>query len=114
MTVRVEVAYEAEGERHRAVATTLGAGGLFIATEEPLDEGLALVTRFRLEPGSIVHELAGRVVWNHRKEDGPGQTCGMGIAFADPASGALLAAELEAMDAGRSLASEGEGAAEGD
>jgi len=97
MTVRIELEYEAEGECYEAMATTLGAGGLFIATEDPLDEGSVLVSRFRLPGGETLHEIAGRVVWNHRKEDRPAQTPGMGISFADPANGAVLAAELEAL-----------------
>lgn len=99
MTLRIEVEYEAEHETRRAVATTLGAGGLFVATDEPLDEGTSVITRFRLAEGSTLHEIAGRVVWCQRKEDQPERTCGMGIAFADPANGAVLAAELEAIDA---------------
>jgi len=103
MTLRVELEYEAEGATHRAVATTLGAGGLFVATEDPLEVGTTLLTRFRLAQGSTLHEIAGRVVWNHTKDDLPAQTCGMGVSFADPANGAVLAAELEAIDAGRRL-----------
>lgn len=106
MTLRVELEYDAEGATHRAVATTLGAGGLFVATDEPLEVGTLLVTRFRVAEGSILHAIAGRVVWTHCKEDRPARTCGMGVAFADPASGAVLAAELEAIDARRRLARE--------
>jgi uncharacterized protein (TIGR02266 family) len=96
-TLRIEVEYESEGETRRDVATTLGAGGLFIATEDPLDEGSALMARFRLPQQETLHEIAGRVVWSHRKGDLPPQTSGMGICFADPAAGAVLAAEIEAM-----------------
>ena len=97
MTLRLEVEYDAEGETRHDIATTLGAGGLFIATESPLDEGSALMARFRLPGGSTLHEIAGRVVWNHCKGDLPEQTSGMGIAFADPANGAVLAADLESL-----------------
>jgi Tfp pilus assembly protein PilZ len=107
MTLRVELEYEAEGTTRRALATTLGAGGLFVATEEPLEVGTTLLTRFRLAPGSTLHEIAGRVVWNHTKDDRPSQTCGMGVSFADPANGAVLAAELEAIDADRRIAASG-------
>ncbi len=100
-TLRIEVEYESEGETRRDLATTLGAGGLFIATEDPLDEGSVLRTRFRLPQRETLHEIAGRVVWCHRKGDQPTQTSGMGISFADPASGAVLAAEIEAMLAER-------------
>lgn len=94
MTLRVEVEYETENEVRQDMATTLGAGGLFIATETPLDEGTVLVARFRLPDGETLHEIAGRVVWNQEKGDAR-QSPGMGISFADPASGAVLAAELE-------------------
>ncbi len=96
-TLRIEVEYESEGAARRDVATTLGAGGLFIATEDPLDEGSVLMTRFRLPQRETLHEIAGRVVWTHRKGDQPAQTSGMGISFSDPASGAVLAEEIEAM-----------------
>jgi Tfp pilus assembly protein PilZ len=98
MTLRVEVVYEAEGATCEAIATTLGAGGLFVATEDPLEIGTPLLTRFRLAPDSTLHEIAGCVVWNHTKQDLPARTCGMGVSFADPANGAVLAAELEALD----------------
>ena len=99
-TLRIEVEYESEGEMRRDVATTLGAGGLFIATEHPLDEGSVLVARFRLPQGETLHEIAGHVVWNHRKGDLPAQISGMGVSFAAAASG-RLAAEIEAMLAER-------------
>lgn len=104
LTLRVEVEYDSGSQTRRDTATTLGAGGLFIACEEPLDEGTGLVARFRLPGGETLHEIAARVVWTHRKEDGPSQTPGMGVAFADPKSGAVLASELEALLAERELA----------
>lgn len=103
LTLRIEVEYEVGGETRRDVATTLGAGGLFVATEEPLDEGSSLLARFRLPGGSTLHEIAARVVWCHRKGDRPSQTSGMGISFADPRNGAVLAAELEAWIAAREI-----------
>jgi uncharacterized protein (TIGR02266 family) len=114
MTLRIEVEYDVRGTARHGVATTLGAGGLFIASDEPLDEGTPLVARFRLPGGETLHEIAGRVVWTHRPEDHPGTTPGMGIAFADPANGALLACELEALDrAGREPTPEPPSAAKG-
>jgi Tfp pilus assembly protein PilZ len=100
MTVRIDVEYEAcGGETRTDVATTLGAGGLFVATQDPLDDGTTLVTRFCLPDGTTQYEISARVVWNHRKGDAgrPDQTPGMGICFTDPAQGAVLAAELESM-----------------
>jgi type IV pilus assembly protein PilZ len=99
MTLRIEVEYDAQGSTRKGIATTLGAGGLFIASDEPLEEGTLLVARFRLPRGETLHQVAGRVAWTHRREDHPNTSPGMGIAFADPANGALLACELEALDA---------------
>ena len=60
-------------------------------------EGSLLMTRFRLPQRETLYEIAGRVVWTHRKGDQPAQTSGMGISFSDPASGAVLAEEIGAM-----------------
>ena len=57
------------------------------------------MARFRLPGGSTLHEIAGRVVWNHRKSDRPEQTPGMGISFTDPASGAVLVVATAAVPA---------------
>lgn len=84
----------AEGMQH-AVATTLGAGGMFVATEEPLPVQTPLKLRFRLEAGGALHEIEGHVVWANRPEDAHGHTCGMGIEFGDPAARSALAWELE-------------------
>lgn len=104
LTLRVEVEYESESGTRRDVATTLGAGGLFIACDEPLAEGTGMLTRFRIPGGTTLHEIAAQVVWTHRKEDGASQSPGMGVAFADPANGAVLASELEALLAEREIA----------
>lgn len=103
LTLRIDVEYESERGIRRDIATTLGAGGLFIACDDPLDEGSGLKARFRLPGGETLHEIAGRVVWTHREEDGASQTPGMGVAFADPANGAVLASELEALLAAREI-----------
>jgi Tfp pilus assembly protein PilZ len=81
------------------MATTLGAGGLFIATDEPLDEGETLTVRFRLGSGAFRHEIRARVAWtNHPAGSRPGAR-GMGIEFADPKAAAQLAVELEGWEA---------------
>ena len=94
-TVRVLVEYTAATGPCCEVATTLGAGGLFIETEEPLEEGSDLKLRFRVGDRGRSHEIAGRVVWRHRPGDPGTTTPGMGIAFCDPAASADLARELE-------------------
>jgi len=98
LTLRLDVSYLAEesGAVASAVATTLGAGGLFIPTEHPLHPGEAVRVRFRLPWGGPAFELAARVVWaNHASTPGvPPSGRGMGIAFRDPAAQRRLAAAL--------------------
>ena len=98
MTVRLQAAYEHAGVMHDAIATTLGAGGLFVATDAPLEKGSSLRIRFCVPGNARIHQLDARVVWAHRRGD-PGQQGGhgMGLAFTNPAACAALAAELEAL-----------------
>lgn len=99
MTVGIEVEYAAPLGSGRARATTLGAGGLFIATDHPLPTGSRLVVAFALPGGAQRHRIASRVVWRQLPGDDPGRTAGMGIAFRDPAAAGALAVELEAISA---------------
>jgi len=98
LTLRIEVSYLAEerGEVTSGVATTLGAGGLFVPTEQPLPPGEPLRVRFRLPRGGPELELAARVVWaNDAATPGvPPSGRGMGIAFRDPAAQRRLAVAL--------------------
>ena len=48
ITMRVMVDYVADGTPYCEYATTLGAGGMFVRTEEPLARGTTLKVRFRL------------------------------------------------------------------
>ena len=96
-TVRVLVEYVAGGVLCSDPATTLGAGGLFIATESALPEGTSLKMRFRLPGGSREHEIEGRVVWSHEPAAGGAPAPGMGVAFTDPIAAEQLALELEAL-----------------
>jgi uncharacterized protein (TIGR02266 family) len=96
-TVRVRVEYDGVDGPQRAVATTLGAGGMFVATDEPLPEHTLLQLRFRLEAGGALHEIEGRVVWVNRPGDDHTHTRGMGIEFGNPAARSLLARELEGL-----------------
>jgi uncharacterized protein (TIGR02266 family) len=96
MTVRIEVEYATPQGTGRAHATTLGAGGLFIATDSPLPAGTLLAVSFALPGGAQRHRIAGRVVWCQPPGGEPGRTPGMGIAFKDPAAANALALELEA------------------
>jgi type IV pilus assembly protein PilZ len=91
----VEVAYFDGTAHHKGLATTLGAGGLFIRTDEPLDAGTRISLRFCLPSSNAPHALEGRVVWANRPRDARPCACGMGIAFADPDHVARLARELD-------------------
>jgi Tfp pilus assembly protein PilZ len=97
-TVRVHVEYDAPGGLQSATATTLGAGGMFVETEEPLDERTPIKVRFQLAPRGQLHEIEARVVWANRPDDAHTHTRGMGIEFKDRAACALLARELEGLD----------------
>jgi Tfp pilus assembly protein PilZ len=89
------VDYDTPWGPRREVATTLGAGGLFVATDEPLDEGETLTVRFCVAGGALRHTIPARVVWtNHPTDSRPGAR-GMGIEFTDPQASAQLAVELE-------------------
>lgn len=94
-TLRVMVEYSSvEGDRCEP-ATTLGAGGVFIATPEPLLESTELVLRFRLPGSDTLHEILGRVAWSRRTGEHPEHGPGMGIEFIDRDATRRLARELE-------------------
>jgi uncharacterized protein (TIGR02266 family) len=97
LAVRVLVDYRGPAGVRCDYATTLGGGGLFIESEDPLPEGTGLALRLRLPRGGTLHELEGRVVWCHRP--GPGGDAsrppGMGVALARTPSSARLAREIE-------------------
>ena len=93
-TVRILVDYQGAGRTCCEYATTLGAGGMFIETEEPLPPGTALKVRFRLPEAHLLHEIEGRVVWSLASDD-DGLVPGMGIEFTDAVETARLARELE-------------------
>ena len=96
-TIRVLVDYFTEGGVRYDYATTLGAGGLFIQTDDPLETGTQLRVRFRLSGGDPVHEIESRVVWSNRLSDNGYslRAPGMGIEFTDASATASLAHELE-------------------
>jgi hypothetical protein len=82
-----------ENSRHflQVFVNDIGAGGLFVATQNPaqLDE---LITVELFPPGkdSRVERLEARVVRRHESDTSSGsggpQTPGMGVAFTDPSS----------------------------
>jgi uncharacterized protein (TIGR02266 family) len=97
-TVRVLVDYATASGPHCDLATTLGAGGLFIESDDPPREGSMLKLRFRLPGSEAVHEIEGRVVWTRRPRAGDAHAAGMGIEFSDPLASAKLAQELKLLD----------------
>jgi len=78
-------------------ATTLGAGGVFIESDEPLTSGTALKLRFRLPRGDELHEIEGRVVWqsNPTTPSAQVQAPGFGVKFSVGPATAVLSRELE-------------------
>jgi type IV pilus assembly protein PilZ len=93
--VRVLVDFIAEGGVRCEYATTLGAGGMFVETEEPIPLEAALKARFRLPGSDVVHEIEGRVAWTQGAGDGGRRAPGMGVEFTDSVAVAALARELE-------------------
>ena len=94
-TVRILVDYICDDGVRCDYATTLGAGGLFLETESQLPVGSQVKLRFRLPAGDALHELVGRVCWNHEPVNAREQSPGIGIQFTSSAATAQLARELE-------------------
>ena len=94
-TVRVIVEYVSNAGLCRDTATTLGAGGMFIETDQPLRAGSMVKLGFRLPAAETRHELEGQVVWSRLPTATPAGSAGMGIEFTDRAATADLARELE-------------------
>ena len=96
-TLRVLVDYRCESGVCCDYATTLGAGGMFLETEQFLTPGSPIKVRFRLREGEALHEIEGRVAWR-RAAAKPGEAvhaAGVGIQFEDPLATSRLARELE-------------------
>ncbi len=97
-TLRVRVDYQVAGAMRSEWATTLGAGGMFVETEDAPPVGTRVKLRFRLPSGGLTHEIEGRVAWAMAAAGvggRPAPSPGMGIEFADSVASAALARELE-------------------
>jgi len=94
-TVRVLVEYLSDAGLCCDLATTLGAGGMFIQTEEPLPADSTIKLSFQLPGGSQRHTFEGRVVWANRPRPGAVGILGMGIEWTDPRASQRLAREIE-------------------
>jgi len=97
-TARVLVEFLTDSGPRCEVATTLGAGGLFIQTDTPCREGTVLKLRFRVSDCGKVHEIEGRVVWSNRVGPDAVGAPGMGVEFTDRNATRALARELESLD----------------
>ena len=93
LTLRVDVVIEAASERMQAVATTLGAGGLFVATRAPLPPRTPLIVWFRLPGDTAELRFQCHVAWS-KTADGA-VTPGVGLEFDDPDARAEFAVLLE-------------------
>jgi Tfp pilus assembly protein PilZ len=93
LTLRVQVAIESLGRALlEGTATTLGAGGLFVPTAEPLPLHAPLSVRFHLPGDDAELCFHAHVAWTCAGVSG---TAGMGIAFDDAGARTELAARLE-------------------
>jgi uncharacterized protein (TIGR02266 family) len=96
MRVPVRVRCLADGSTLSVEATTLGAGGLFVPTPNPLPPGTQLTVRFNLPGDDGDHSLHAEVVWANAATT-PGVSAagrGMGVAFRDAGAIARLAKAL--------------------
>jgi uncharacterized protein (TIGR02266 family) len=94
--VRILVDYQTEDGVCCNYATTLGAGGLFIETDEPLPPQTGIKLRFRLPHSEELHEVEGCVSWRRDASGGdPAHAPGMGVQFRDGPAQAKLARELD-------------------
>ena len=95
LTIRVAVEYESARGKQTAMATTLGAGGMFIATEDALATREKLMVSFTLPGRQRDYTIPARVVWSNRPEGDHRGALGMGIAFEDQTACVSLAIDLE-------------------
>jgi Tfp pilus assembly protein PilZ len=99
-TVRIMVDYVTDLGIRCDYATTLGAGGMFLESEEPLTVGMSIKARFKLPGSEVMHETEGRVVW--RRDNGRASQSvsagGVGVKFIDSDAISILARELEDLD----------------
>ncbi len=97
LTLRILVDYFTDSGVRCDYATTLGAGGMFLECEPPLETGTRVKARFKLPGGDDYHEVEGYVVWRSGAPvpGRPSQPPGVGLKFTDQSAIARLARELE-------------------
>ena len=98
LTVRVKVDIRSGDRTFSETATTLGAGGLFVETCDPLPEYAILNLRFQLPGSKRIFDIPGRVVWSTPPGGGSlRESRGMGIEFTDRPAISALAREIESV-----------------
>lgn len=95
LTVRLLVDFVTSAGPRCEYATTLGAGGLFVESEEPLRPGSQIKVRFRLPGRDRMHEIEGRVAWWQPAGTNPSRAPGMGVEFTDSVAISQLAREID-------------------
>ncbi len=77
----LKVVFESDSELREAVLTNISEGGLFIATERPLD--VASPLQLMIDAGACHGTISvrARVVW--RRSAASGEAAGMGLRFED-------------------------------
>jgi uncharacterized protein (TIGR02266 family) len=98
VTLRILVDYQAKGGVHCDYATTLGAGGMFLQTDLPLERNDSVKVRFRVPRGETLHELEAMVTWaqpTHEDIAGNPSIAGVGLQFTSAGAKEALAKELE-------------------
>jgi uncharacterized protein (TIGR02266 family) len=100
LTVRLLVDFSTSSGVRCEYATTLGAGGLFVESEQPLPQGSLIKVRFRLPGREQLHEIEGRVAWSQPAGADARRAPGMGVEFTDAVAISALARELEKWEPG--------------
>ena len=94
--MRVKVDIRSGSRAFSETATTLGAGGLFVETDDPLPLGAMMDLRFQLSGSERIFEIRGRVVWSTPRDTANvNASRGMGIEFTDREAISALAREIE-------------------
>ncbi|MCP4809272.1 MAG: TIGR02266 family protein [Proteobacteria bacterium] len=92
LPVRVLVEYEALAEFLEDYTANLSIGGMFIATDTPLDIGTRFRLRFSVPGRKKPIETVGEVRWSVPRAEAGAMNPGMGVQF-----DALVGSELRAL-----------------
>lgn len=79
--IQLLVDYQCDGHYLFDFCRDLGAGGVFIQTNNPLENGSVVNLVFTLPDSKETLETKGRVIWVQNKVPGKDLTPGMGVQF---------------------------------